>query len=146
MNESERSEPDHGSAGVDPASCRPAVLVVDDEETILFALEDYLTATGWRVATATTARRAVELLACGPFAAAVVDLRLSADDDDCSGLEVVGEIRRRWPATRVVLLTAYGARGVEAEAERLGVSSLLAKPLPLPDLDAQLRELLAAEN
>lgn len=145
MNGSERSETPPAAERLDSEASRPAVLVVDDEETILFALEDYLTATGWRVLPAATAGRAVELLASGPFAAAIVDLRLTEDEGDQSGLEVVRRIRNRWPATPVILLTAYG-RGIEERAEGLGVSALLPKPQPLPQLEAQLRELLGAEN
>lgn len=145
MNGSERSEPPPATERLDVDASRPAVLIVDDEESILFALEDYLTATGWRVVTAATVEGAVALLASGPFAAAVVDLRLTEDEGDESGLEVVRRIRRRWPHTRVVLLTAYG-RGIEGEAARLGVSSLLPKPQPLPQLEMHLRDLVGTEN
>lgn len=125
-----------------PADRRPAVLVVDDEEAILFALDDYLTAAGWRVATAASIGRAEELLAAADFAAAVVDLRLSPGDDEGAGLEVARRVRERSPATRVVLLTAYGSPEVEEEARRLGVASLLAKPQPLPALERHLAELV----
>jgi CheY-like chemotaxis protein len=120
------------------------VLVVDDEEAILFALDDYLSAAGWRVSTAASPGRAEELLAAGDFAAAVVDLRLSPGDDDGAGLALARRIRQRSPATRVVLLTAYGSERVEEEARRLGVASLLAKPQPLPALERHLAELVGA--
>ncbi|HEX6202533.1 MAG TPA: response regulator, partial [Thermoanaerobaculia bacterium] len=82
-----------------------------------------------------------ELLAAGSFAVAVVDLRLSPADEG-SGLELVRRIRRDSPETRVVLLTAYGSSTIEAEARRLGVDSLLAKPQPLLQLAERLRALL----
>ena len=125
----------------DAPTARPSILLVDDEEAILFALQDYLSAAGWRVATAASAEGAEELLATSRFAVAVVDLRLSPADDEHAGLAVVRRIRQRSPATRVVLLTAYGSPSVEAEAHRLGVDSLLAKPQPLAELDRHLREL-----
>jgi ActR/RegA family two-component response regulator len=119
----------------------PSILLVDDEEAILFALQDFLCAAGWRVATAASADGAEELLAASRFAVAVVDLRLSPADDEHAGLEVVRRIRDRSPETRVVVLTAYGSPSVEAEARRLGVDSLLAKPQPLAGLERHLREL-----
>ena len=122
-------------------TARPSILLVDDEEAILFALQDYLSAAGWRVAPAAAAEAAEELLAASHFAVAVVDLRLSPADDEHAGLAVVRRIRQRSPETRVVLLTAYGSPSVEAEARRLGVDSLLAKPQPLADLHRHLREL-----
>lgn len=120
----------------------PSILLVDDEDAILFALQDYLSAVGWRVATAASAEAAEELLGSTRFAIAVVDLRLSPADDEHAGLEVVRSIRRRSPETRVVVLTAYGSSTVEAEARALGIDSLLAKPQPLPALERHLRELV----
>lgn len=122
-------------------TARPSILLVDDEEAILFALQDYLSAAGWRVATAASAEGAEELLAASRFAVAVVDLRLSPADDEHAGLAVVRSIRRRSPETRVVVLTAYGSPSVEAEARGLGVDSLLAKPQPLAELERHLSEL-----
>lgn len=119
----------------------PSILLVDDEEAILFALQDYLCAAGWRVATASSADGAEALLAASRFAVAVVDLRLSPADDEHAGLAVVRRIRDRSPATRIVVLTAYGSPSVEAEARRLGVDSLLAKPQPLAELERHLRGL-----
>jgi ActR/RegA family two-component response regulator len=120
---------------------RPSILLVDDEPAILFALQDYLSAAGWLVATTASADGAEELLGSSRFAVAVVDLRLSQADDEHAGLAVVRCIRRRSPETRVVVLTAYGSPSVEAEARSLGVDSLLAKPQPLAELERHLRGL-----
>lgn len=120
---------------------RPSILLVDDEEAILFALQDYLSAAGWRVATATSSEGAEEMLGASRFAVAVVDLRLSPADDEHAGLAVVRRIRQRSPATRIVVLTAYGSPSVEVEARSLGVDSLLAKPQPLAELERHLRDL-----
>lgn len=125
----------------EPAAAGHRLLLVDDEAAILFALEDYLSAAGWQVATAASAAAAEELLATSRFAVAVVDLRLSPEDDEHAGLGVVRRIRELSPQTRVVLLTAYGSHAVEEEARRLGVDSLLAKPQPLAVLEKHLREL-----
>lgn len=59
-----------------------------------------------------------------------------------AGLALARSIHQRSPATRVVLLTAYGSSRVEEEARRLGVESLLAKPQPLPALERHLAELV----
>jgi DNA-binding NtrC family response regulator len=127
------------------APALPSVLLVDDEESILFALHDYLTAAGWRVATASSAARAEALLAAESFAAAVVDLRLSpADEDESEGLALVRRIRRSSPDTRVLLLTAYGSSRVQEEATRLGVAGFLQKPQPLARLHERLAELVGA--
>lgn len=130
-------------AAAGECSARPSVLLVDDEEAILFALDDYLSSVGWRVATAASPEVVGELLAADEFAVAVVDLRLSPTDEVGAGLEVVRDIRARSPRTRIVLLTAYGSPEVAERARRLGADSLLAKPQPLAKLDEHLRSLLA---
>ena len=128
-----------------PAATLPSILLVDDEASILFALQDYLTAAGWRVATADSAASAEALLATEPFAAAVVDLRLSpSDEDESEGLELVRRIRKSSPTTRVLLLTAYGSSRVQEEAARLGVAGFLQKPQPLARLHQRLAELVGA--
>lgn len=128
-----------------PAATLPSILLVDDEASILFALQDYLTAAGWRVATADSAARAEALLATEPFAAAVVDLRLSpSDEDESEGLALVRRIRKSSPTTRVLLLTAYGSSRVQEEAARLGVAGFLQKPQPLARLHQRLAELVGA--
>ncbi len=123
-----------------------SILLVDDEAAILFALSDYLESRGWRVATAGSVAEALGELAARPFDAAVVDLRLSPGaEDEAEGFELVARIRERWPATRVMLLTACGTAQVEAEAERLGVAAFLQKPQPLDVLHRRLSDLLAAD-
>jgi len=121
----------------------PSVLLVDDEETILFALEDYLSAAGWEVATARGRAAAELLLDERSFSAAVVDLRLSvADDGGAEGLELARRIRELRPEARVLVLTAYGSNELEETAYRLGVAAWLQKPQPLDRLHARLAALV----
>ena len=79
------------------------VLVVDDEikNAELTALE--LRDAGHDVAFVNGGAAALRLLEAGPFEAVITDLRMPAPD----GLALLGEARRRWPQTRVVLMTAY---------------------------------------
>lgn len=122
-----------------------SVLLVDDEETILFALEDYLAGAGWEVATARTREGAERLLAARSFSAAVVDLRLSpADEGGAEGLELARRIRERRPEAQVLVLTAYASRELEETARRLGVAAWLQKPQPLDRLHDRLAELVGS--
>ena len=79
------------------------VLVVDDEiknaELTALALRD----AGHDVAFVNGGAPPLRLLEAGPFEAVITDLRMPAPD----GLALLGEARRRWPHTRVVLMTAY---------------------------------------
>lgn len=109
---------------------RPRVLLVDDEEPILFPMKAYFEAVGWRVACAREAAETEAILREGPFDVAVVDLQLTVQQED-EGLEVVDMIRARHPLTHVIVLTAHGTPEIESEVRRRGVD-YLQKPTPLP--------------
>jgi DNA-binding response OmpR family regulator len=112
---------------------KPRILVIDDEEPILFALAEYLGTFGFEVDGAREAEEAEALLAHVRYGAVISDLRLSGVHGT-EGLEVVGFVRERCPWARILILTAYGSTEIEAEAYRLGADAFLRKPLPLADV------------
>ncbi|HEY0593370.1 MAG TPA: response regulator [Thermoanaerobaculia bacterium] len=107
-----------------------SILLVDDEEPILFALSDFFAAEGWDVYAARELEEAEALLATRRFEAAIADLRLTGYGG-AEGLKILQLIHARYPKTRVVLLTAYGSPEVETRARWLGVDCILHKPQPL---------------
>ena len=74
----------------------------------------------------------------GP-AVVVLDVKLP----DMPGLAVLREIRKRRPDVSVVMMTAYWASEALAEARRLGVRDLFAKPV---DLDRVAAAVSAARS
>jgi DNA-binding NtrC family response regulator len=121
----------------------PAILVVDDEPTIRFAMQEYFTAREFEVALADDAATAVTLLGRRSFAVLIADLRLGITDD---GLHVVAHARRVAPATRIIVLTAYGNAELQRRATALGVSAFLHKPTPLAELAQVVLALLADDE
>jgi DNA-binding NtrC family response regulator len=117
------------------------VLVVDDEESILFALGDYLELRGYEVETARSLEEALSRIAETTYAAVVTDLRLTPEDRH-GGIELAAAVRRRDPATRTLLLTGYRSSEVDEEARQAGVDRVLVKPMPLADIAGVLFELL----
>jgi two-component system response regulator PilR (NtrC family) len=93
----------------------PPILIVDDEESILFAMQEYFTALGYHVDCARELEDAKTLLARTPYAVAISDLRLT-DNAGTEGLALLDYIRQHHPATRVIILTAYGVPETEQEA------------------------------
>lgn len=116
------------------------VIVADDEDLLRWALVQRLTRDGHLVAEANDGAAAIEAVAAAaPHAVVLLDVKLP----DMTGLAVLKEIRRRRPDVTVVMMTAYWASDALAEARRLGVSVLLAKPL---DLDRVAATVLAAKE
>lgn len=112
------------------------VIVADDEALLRWALAQRLTRDGHVVTEA--ADGAAALAALGvvqPPTVVVLDVKLP----DMPGLVVLAEIRRRRPDAAVVMMTAYWASEALAEARRLGVRDLLAKPLDLDRVAAAVR-------
>jgi DNA-binding NtrC family response regulator len=117
------------------------ILIVDDEEAIVFAMQRYFRGRGFEVDCARELEEAEALLACAEYALVIADLRLTGVHG-AEGLEILSFIRERCPRTRAILLTAYGSSDLEREARDRGVSLMLRKPQPLPDLAQAVLTLL----
>jgi two-component system response regulator FlrC len=101
-----------------------AVLVVEDDEPLREALCDTLRAAGHRALAAGSGSEALALLAGGDVALVVSDVQMAGLD----GHALLREVRSRWPAVPVVLVTAHGSVGRAVEAMRDGASDYLLKP------------------
>ena len=121
------------------------ILVVDDEESILAALCDYLELRGYEVDRARSGEEAEACLGRASHSALIADLRL-APSGERSGLEVVATARRSNPQIRTLLLTAYRSPEVEEQARQAGVDQVLVKPIPLTEVARALGGLLDGQR
>jgi DNA-binding response OmpR family regulator len=117
------------------------ILIVDDEETILFAMGQYIMAQGCTVDTASELEEAQALLANIRYHLVVADLRLSGIHG-AEGLDLVSMVRECCPNTRVIVLTAYGSSEVQQEALRRGADAVLHKSMPLSEVAATAIKLI----
>lgn len=117
---------------------RGRILIVDDEDAILFAMRDYLTLRGYDVDGARDLQEASTQLDSHRYAVVVADLCLS-EMPSAEGLEVAARVKSASPGTAVILFTAYGSPEVEAEARRRGVCVVLEKPQPLSEVERWIR-------
>jgi CheY-like chemotaxis protein len=62
------------------------------------------------------------------------------------GLELLREIKRRWPDLPVMMVTAYGDDERRRRAEEHGAAKFITKPVDFEHLKAQLRQLPTAAN
>jgi two-component system nitrogen regulation response regulator GlnG len=120
------------------------VLVVDDEALIRWSLSEVLSSCGHRVVEAGSARTALDAIhAAGePFDVVLLDYRLP----DCANLDLLSTIRRRSPASAIVMMTAYGAGDLAQEAQALGAYRVLHKPLDMHDVDSLVRDAYAGAH
>jgi two-component system KDP operon response regulator KdpE len=113
------------------------VLVVDDEQQILRALQTSLRGAGYEVETADTAERALAAAAMRPPEAVIVDLLLP----DGTGTDVVREFRT-WSSAPVIVLSAVGEEREKIAALDAGADDYVTKPVGIDELIARLRAVL----
>lgn len=104
-----------------------SVLVVDDDEAMLRALEKVLTAEGLTVTCSNWAGSAISILTERKTRVDLVIIDLNMPF--ISGLTAVIVIHDRCPKLPIIVLTAYGGTDVEAECLRQGAIAFLEKPL-----------------
>ena len=112
----------------------PVVLICDDEEKLRRVLGREVARMGYRARLAATGEEALALLAREDASVVLLDLKMPGRD----GLEVMGDIRSRWPAVQVVMLTGHGSVETAIAAMRAGAYDYLQKPCHLDELEALL--------
>jgi len=100
------------------------ILLVDDERTARLSLAEILRMEGYEVVVADGGEAAVLFLKAQDFDVVLCDLKMPKVD----GLDVLAVCRQYRPATKFILLTAYGALDTAVEALRHGASDYLLKP------------------
>lgn len=106
------------------------ILVVDDEENTRMALTRLLNHEGYEVKTAANGLEALNSLRTSPVELIITDLNMP----EMNGLEFLRELNREYPASNVIMITAYGEVESYLEALNLGAFEYLNKPLRLEDL------------
>jgi DNA-binding response OmpR family regulator len=108
---------------------RPSrILIVDDEEDILFAFKRALCEPGMKIDIAGNLCSAVSLLSKHSYSAIVTDLRLGGADK-LEGLMVVCMAKNSHPTTKVIVITAYGTTDIRQKTFNAGTDIYIEKPV-----------------
>ena len=90
------------------ADKRYRLLVVDDLSDWRKTLGGLLREAGYEVNVAASLTEARASLKSAPFDLAIVDVRMDeTDENNTEGLDLAAEIKRRWPAVKIVIITGY---------------------------------------
>ncbi|MFO8056242.1 MAG: response regulator [bacterium] len=109
----------------DSNSSTSHVLVVDDEESVLKALEEILSLQGgYRVSTAADGFTALDLFHRDPPDLAIIDLKMPG----MNGPALIKEIRKERPGLPVIVLTAFPDSDLMTEALHCSPFMVLTKP------------------
>ena len=110
------------------------ILIVDDEadlrNLLTSVLEDH-----YEVAQASNGAAVQKAFAQPPPDVVLLDVKLP----DADGLELLPQIKKRWPDTEVIVLTGHGTISMAVEAGRGGAYNFLAKPFENEKLLADVK-------
>ena len=119
----------------------PLILIVDDEPGILRATERGLTGAGMRVLTASSATRALELLADrDDIAVLITDQTMPG----MTGLGLAEQVRTKRPALPIILSTGYTGRVPAERLQQARIEMVLEKPYTLTQLTDAIQGALRA--
>jgi DNA-binding NtrC family response regulator len=121
------------------------VLVIDDSRAVSLALASYFGRQGYAVDCAHELEEALALIAHRHYRVVIVDLRLT-ESETTNGLEVLDFVRQRSPATRTVVLTAFGSPLLAMEAQQRGASAFVYKSDGIEGLGLLVASLLGKER
>lgn len=118
------------------------ILVIEDEESILMALQDDLTLEGYNVATATNGEAGLSLAREKRFALIILDIMLPLKN----GFDVCRELRQGGVTTPIIMLSARGQEVDRVLGLELGADDYVTKPFSPRELLARIKAILRRVN
>jgi two-component system NtrC family response regulator len=111
---------------------QPTVLLVEDDENALFAMDKILTDQGYMVLTATSGHDAIGMLAqpLSPINVVLLDVRLP----DVDGFALGARIRELKPTLPILVFSGEAAPEEVAGIEKMGAVCYLRKPIGTEEL------------
>lgn len=106
------------------------LLIVDDEQQMVRTLVDVVRLHGWEADGAYSGEAAVDAVRERDYAVVLMDVRMTG----INGVEAFKAMKAVRPGIKVILMTAYTATEILAEAEREGALRILSKPVALTSL------------
>ena len=121
---------------------QPVVVLVDDEAQSLAALQRSFLEEPWQVLATREPAQALHWVESRNVSAVISDQRMP----DMSGTQLLEEVRRRSPATKRIILTAYAVPTVNKPGVDRSVECVIEKPWDEAMLRRTVREFIPVEN
>jgi CheY-like chemotaxis protein len=114
------------------------LMIVDDNEGVRHLVSRWLERAGFSVSQAKDGAEALDLIKKDPPDIILADIRMPK----INGLELARMVKREFPGTKVVLMTAYSSPQTIAQAKREGVDDYLEKPFTQDQVEKTAREVM----
>jgi len=115
-----------------------SVLVIDDEQLMRDFVKETLTRSGYKVEIASDGRSGMKILQKEPTDIVVTDLKMAQMD----GLEVLRQVRGKFPGVDVVVMTAYATVETAISALKAGAVDYIMKPFTPDEIELVVHKAL----
>jgi len=117
------------------------IMVVDDEINICQNVEKILEKNNFEVIHAQSAKEALEKMALESFSLLISDIVMPG----INGLELLKLVKKEWPLTKAVMMTAYASTDTAVKSIRLGALDYIPKPFTPDELRTTVSKALSGE-
>lgn len=115
------------------------ILVVDDDQDLRENIMEILKADGFEVWAAGNGEEALQALKETEFNLVLLDMVMPK----MGGMEALAQIKRRSPATRIIMISAYSTVDNAVEAMKKGADDYITKPFKINELSIAVQKNLA---
>ncbi|MBW2066596.1 MAG: sigma-54-dependent Fis family transcriptional regulator [Deltaproteobacteria bacterium] len=115
-----------------------SIMIVDDEMIVRESLMHWFKKYGYKVDSASSGFAALEKLEKYPFEVLFVDIKMPK----MNGIELLERVKKDYPDTVVIIITAYGSIESAVEAMKKGASDYLLKPFKPEQLSLVLEKIV----
>ena len=115
-----------------------SIMVIDDEKIVGAMAKRSLEQEGYEVEAFLNGESALVRLEERPFDVVITDFKMKGID----GLEILRTVKRLYPKTVVIMITAFANLDVAIEALRDDVEDFFPKPVKIKDLKASIKKAL----
>ena len=113
-------------------------MLVDDEETLRWALHEALSEEGFDIENTSDSMKALEFTRKTKYDLVISDLKMPI----MGGLQLISEIKKQNPDTKAIIITAYGSAEAVIEAMHLGVLDFITKPFKIEHIKRVINKVL----
>jgi DNA-binding NtrC family response regulator len=108
------------------------ILIVDDEEDLTWSISRKLSRDqdNLEITCANSGLSALEMLSNRRYDLMITDLRMPG----LSGWQLLDEVKKKYPDTPVIVMTAYGSLEVQEALKQWGETGYIEKPFEINDL------------
>jgi DNA-binding NtrC family response regulator len=114
------------------------IIVIDDEKIVGDMAKRILEAEGYEVDTFIDSQAALEAIRAHRYDLVITDLQM----ENVSGMDILKEVNRLYPQTRVIMLTAYATLDATIEAIRERIFDFFPKPVKIEELKQSVKKAL----